>query len=186
MEPVITIQGNVGTQPDQQTIGDTTKVSFRLGHTHSFRRNGGSWESAPTVWLTVECWRTLAQNVAESVRKGQPVIVVGRLRSQQWRTADGEQRSRLVIDAETVGHDLSRGRGMFNRPLPSGASADEAGNQELADGAPPGDGEPELRPDVPQDSVVSPPADHLEPSTIDDYFDELNVDPETGEVDAAH
>jgi single-strand DNA-binding protein len=52
-----------------------------------------------------------------SISKGQPVIVTGRLRTSEWEH-DGETHSRLVLDATTIGHDLSRGTSVFRRSTP--------------------------------------------------------------------
>jgi single-strand DNA-binding protein len=48
------------------------------------------------------------------VRKGDPVIVIGRLRTQVW-VKDAVQQERTVLEALTIGHDLSRGTSAFNR-----------------------------------------------------------------------
>lgn len=139
MEPTITIRGHVGNEPEHIVVGNTSKVTFRVAHTHRFRRGqDAEWEDAPTVWLTVECWRHLAANVLASVRRGEPVVVVGRLRTQEWES-NGEPRSRVVLQADTVGHDLNRGRASFTRIGRAAASRegqDEgAGTDEVSDDA---------------------------------------------------
>jgi single-strand DNA-binding protein len=52
--------------------------------------------------------------VAASVRKGDPVVVVGRLRTSVWEK-DGQSHERLVLEADMVGHDLNRGTSAFRR-----------------------------------------------------------------------
>jgi len=52
-------------------------------------------------------WRTLAENSAESLRKGTRVIATGRLRTERWETPEGHKRSRLVMDADGLGPDLA-------------------------------------------------------------------------------
>ena len=61
------------------------------------------------------CFRTLAQHVDQSVRKGDPVLVVGRLRTNVWEK-DGQTHEKLVLEADMVGHDLNRGTSAFRRP----------------------------------------------------------------------
>ena len=39
------------------------------------------------------------------MRKGEPVIVTGRLRASKWKDQAGEERSRLVVEAMAIGHD---------------------------------------------------------------------------------
>ena len=117
MEDVqITVFGWVGTDPEfhsGQGYGD--RVTFRLASTpRFFDRGQGSYRDQETVWLGVKVWRGLAHNVASSVHKGDPVVVVGRLRAQVYK-ADGEDRRYQELEATTVGHDLTKGTSMFAR-----------------------------------------------------------------------
>jgi single stranded DNA-binding protein len=90
-------------------------VTFRLASTVRRRDPAtGLFVDAGTNFVTVLAFRQLARNVAESVRKGQPVVVSGRLRVNQW--SSGERTGTSVeIDAATVGHDLTRGVGRFTK-----------------------------------------------------------------------
>jgi single-strand DNA-binding protein len=63
---------------------------------------------------SVTCWRGLAENVAESVHKGDPVVVTGRLTSHTYEV--GEQlRYAQVLEATSLGHDLARGKTVFTK-----------------------------------------------------------------------
>jgi single-strand DNA-binding protein len=66
----------------------------------------------------VQCWRSLAQNAFESLRIGQPVIVTGRLRTHEWTDDSGEQHSRVILEAFSLGHDLNRGTTTFAKNAP--------------------------------------------------------------------
>ncbi|TWD82687.1 single-strand DNA-binding protein [Kribbella amoyensis] len=118
-ESYLTVQGNVGGEVQFKDVNDTIALaSFRLASTpRQFDRGKGSWIDRPTTWFTVECWRTLAKNVAVSVERGHPVIVTGRLKTTEW-TEEGETRSRTVLEAFSVGHDLSRGTTAFTKNPP--------------------------------------------------------------------
>ena len=58
------------------------------------------------MFFNVTCWRTLAENVAESLGKGARVIVTGRLNWRSWETEAGEKRNAIDIQAEEVGPSL--------------------------------------------------------------------------------
>jgi single-strand DNA-binding protein len=111
MESYVHVTGYVGT--DIELRSGTGLATFRLATTPRYRKNG-DWVDGNTTWLTVTCWRTLAEHVASSIRKGDPVIVVGRLRTNVWQGQDGPVE-RLILEAITVGHDLSRGTSAFRR-----------------------------------------------------------------------
>jgi single-stranded DNA-binding protein len=61
------------------------------------------------------------------VRTGDRVVVTGLLRLHTWRTEQGEERTRLEVDAQTVGFDLSRSRVVQERGAPAAPSRDVAG-----------------------------------------------------------
>lgn len=112
MDAYVQLTGNVG--GDIEFRNTTVPIaSFRLAHTPRVRRNG-EWVDAPTTWITVTCFRGLAENVKASLHKGHPVLVAGRLRTNVW-TKDGVTYERLILEASTVGHDLSRGIATFHR-----------------------------------------------------------------------
>jgi single-strand DNA-binding protein len=69
----------------------------------------------PTSFVTVLCWRTLADNVAVCLRKGEPVLVRGRLRVREYESKDGSRGTETEVDASSIGHDLSRGVAHFSR-----------------------------------------------------------------------
>jgi single-strand DNA-binding protein len=92
------------------------RAFFRLGSTPRFYdKLAGGWRDGETVWLTVKAWRQLAHNVSSSLSVGQPVVVIGKLRTSVWKDGDGEVHSRDVLEAVTIGHDLSRGTSAFQR-----------------------------------------------------------------------
>jgi single-strand DNA-binding protein len=123
-ETYLTMQGWVGSEVKFKEVNTGVALaSFRLGSSpRQFDRSKGAWVDRPTTWFTVECWRTLAQNVHRSLNRGDPVIVNARLKTTEW-TEDGEPRSRLVLDAISVGHDLSRGTTKFTKNQPIRAAS---------------------------------------------------------------
>jgi single-strand DNA-binding protein len=132
-ETYVTVQGRVGSDVQfKEAAGSKVALaSFRLGSTPRYYDRGeGHWADRPTTWFTVECWRTLAENVKGSLERGQPVMVTGRLKTTEW-VDQGVPRSRTVLDAFSVGHDLTRGTAAFRknppqeRALASVVSADE-------------------------------------------------------------
>ncbi len=78
-------------------------------------RDTGQWSDGDTSYVTVTCWRSLATNVAACLRKGDPVVVKGRMRVRQYDDKDGNQRVVVEVDASTLGHDLTRGVAHFLR-----------------------------------------------------------------------
>ncbi|RNL78759.1 single-stranded DNA-binding protein [Nocardioides marmorisolisilvae] len=118
-ESYVTLQGWVGNDVDQREVGDTVCSSFRLGCTPRYLK-GGEWTNGETSWFTVNCWRALGRNVADSVAKGDPVVVHGRVRVDVWEREGQPPSVSWIVDAIFVGHDLNRGTAAFLKSARSG------------------------------------------------------------------
>ncbi|MGW6131327.1 single-stranded DNA-binding protein [Cellulomonas sp. NPDC055163] len=116
----------------------TPFTTFRMASTRRwFDRERGTWVDGRTEWFTVKAWRGAARNVAESLRKGDPVLVHGRLSTDEWSTADGEPRTSLVLDAIAIGPDLAFGTARYMRTVrssPGDAAPADAADGEAGDG----------------------------------------------------
>jgi single-strand DNA-binding protein len=113
----LTFCGYVATDPIfRKTEAGISFAKLRIAFTERKRdRQTGEWADGPTTFLGVQCWRTLAENVARSLRKGEPVMVRGRLFTRHFKDGQGEERSILEVEASAVGHDLARGVSNFSR-----------------------------------------------------------------------
>jgi single-strand DNA-binding protein len=115
-ETAVTVVGHVGTDVDHRKVGESTDLStFRLATTpRRWDRDQRTYVDGTTTWFTVQCWRQLAVHVRDSIRRGDPVVVVGRLKTEEW-TKDDVRNSRMYLEASSVGHDLSRGVSSFTK-----------------------------------------------------------------------
>ena len=116
MSDTITIRGFVATEIRSSTTpGGVATASFRIGSTsRHYDKESGTWADGHTNWFTVQGYRQLAGSMGCSIRKGQPVIVVGKLKIRTWEK-DGRVFHSNIIDADAVGHDLSWGSANFIR-----------------------------------------------------------------------
>jgi single-strand DNA-binding protein len=117
-DPKITVAGWVGTQPKHfVSESGSSFTSFRMGCTKRFfDRTRDQWVDGTTTWFTVKTWRSAAVNVAESLRKSDPVVVHGSLTTQTWESPEGP-RTTLVIEADALGPDLTRGQATFRHTV---------------------------------------------------------------------
>ncbi|WP_147796160.1 single-stranded DNA-binding protein [Cellulomonas sp. Y8] len=119
-ELTVTVVGWVGSDPVRY-LGDDGQVpftKFRLASTpRVYDRDQDGYVDADTSWFTVKTFRHLALNVADAVRRGEPVVVHGRLRLVDWVAPDGRPRTTAELTADAVGHDLSRGTTRFTRTV---------------------------------------------------------------------
>lgn len=116
MEAHITVTGNLGTDVEFRAFETFSRASFRLACTPRIRR-GNAWTDGTTTWINIECANRIAENAHESLAKGDPVIVTGRLRTRVWES-DGAKHEKLVVEATSIGHDLGRGTSQFTKAAP--------------------------------------------------------------------
>ena len=108
-ETMITVVGNVISELKPRRTADGVKlVSFRVAsNERRFDRTTEEWVDGDRLYVTVTCWRKLAQNVLVSLMKGDPVIVFGRLYTRGYEV-EGNKRSVTEVEAHAVGPDLTR------------------------------------------------------------------------------
>ena len=131
-DTLVTLHGWVGGDVTFRTPKDISVASFRVACTPRVKRNG-SWEDGETTWYSVTAWRSLAENVRDSIHRGEAVIVHGRLRTRTWSRGAGEpEQMALEVEATLVGHDLNRGTSAFLKKQ-RGASDESELDAEVAE-----------------------------------------------------
>lgn len=104
----ITIVGNLVADPELRFIPSGAAVTnFRIASTpRVYNRDTQQFEDGDALFMTCNCWRDMAENVAESLTKGMRVIVTGNLKQRSYQTKEGEQRTVYEIDVHDVGPSL--------------------------------------------------------------------------------
>ena len=99
----ITILGNITRDPELRfTPSGTAVVSFGLAVNRSIQnKKSGEWQTE-VDFFNVTAWYKLAENCAESLSKGDRVLVSGRLSQDSWEDKEGQKRSTVKIIASVV------------------------------------------------------------------------------------
>jgi single-strand DNA-binding protein len=113
----VAVVGTVLNRPEKRLTNNNMLVtSFRIvSNPRHFDRASQEWVDSANLRLRVNCWRRLAENTCASLIAGDPVIVYGRLTTRLWKTEEGETRASYELEAQCVGHDLSRGQAEFRK-----------------------------------------------------------------------
>jgi single-strand DNA-binding protein len=115
-DSTITVRGWLGGEVNLRQAGGVPVASFRVACTpRRLNRRTDSWSDGVTQWYAVTAWRALAQNCAESLRRGDPVVVQGRLDLRTFVNGSGVEVVSSEVEATYVGHDLARGVTRFTR-----------------------------------------------------------------------
>lgn len=104
---VITLVGNVTDDPELRfTPGGAAVANFTVAVNQRRPAQGGGWEDRLDGFFRCNCWRDLAENVAESLQKGTRIVVVGRLQQRSWEDQEGNRRSVVEVQVDDVGPSL--------------------------------------------------------------------------------
>jgi single-strand DNA-binding protein len=127
-ENQITIVGNLTDDPElRYTPNGAAVVKFRVAVNRRYRDESGQWKDGDTSYFTVNAWRNLAENIAESLTRGTRVVVAGRLQMRSWETPDGDKRSVVEIEADEVGPSLKWAKASVERTQRSGGGGSFGG-----------------------------------------------------------
>ena len=128
----ITVVGNLVADPELRFIPSGAAVAnFRIASTpRTFNRETNQWEDGEALFLTCNCWRQMAENVAESLTKGMRVVVTGKLRQRSYQTKEGENRTVFEVEVDEVGPSLRYASASVSRnPREGGQGGYGGGNQ---------------------------------------------------------
>jgi single-strand DNA-binding protein len=101
----LTIVGNLTRDPELRFTPNGVAVANFGVAVNDRKKVGDNWED-DTSFFDVTCWQELAENVSETLGKGNRVIVNGKLKQRSWQTDEGDKRSKVEIIADAVGPDL--------------------------------------------------------------------------------
>ncbi|WP_367131489.1 single-stranded DNA-binding protein [Saccharothrix sp. HUAS TT1] len=104
----ITICGNVASRVVHSTVGTGfSRAKFRLFTAERvWEPEQRTWEDGARMFLSVSCWRMLADNALASLSKGDPVVVTGRLTVKDVEF-EGGARPLIEVEATAIGPNLA-------------------------------------------------------------------------------
>ena len=111
-----TIVGNLTADPELRfTPSGVAVANFTVAQTPR-TKNGDEWVDGEPIYVRCTVWREAAENVAQSLQKGQRVLAYGRLKTQSYTPRDGgAERLSIVLDVDELGHTLRFGTSSFTR-----------------------------------------------------------------------
>ena len=118
----ITVVGNIVADPElRYTPNGAAVANFRAASTpRRYDQQAGQFVDGEPLFLTCNVWRQPAENVANSLSKGDRVIVTGRLRQRSYDDRNGERRTVFEIEVEEVGPSLRFATADINKSFRGG------------------------------------------------------------------
>jgi single-strand DNA-binding protein len=116
-EAYVSLIGFVATQPKKgRTKTGSPTLSMRVGWTpRTVDRDTGAWSDLPSSFVTVTCYRKVAEHASVCLRRGEPIVVRGTLRVREYLDQNGQRRSSVDVQADSIGHDMSRGISNYHK-----------------------------------------------------------------------
>jgi single-strand DNA-binding protein len=100
----VAISGNAVADPELKMVGtdgDFAICNLRVANNRSKKQADGSYEDVAS-YFDVTVLGKFGELVDRKVRKGDALMVKGRLEQQRWETQEGDKRSKVVIIAEDI------------------------------------------------------------------------------------
>lgn len=102
MSAQVTIVGNVTRDAELRYTNSGLSIgSFSVAVNERQKGQNGEWEDGEPSYYDVTCFRLLGESVAETIAKGDRVVVTGKLRQSRWEQ-DGQKRSKVEVVADDV------------------------------------------------------------------------------------
>lgn len=131
-DTTITVIGNLTADPELRfTQSGVAVANFTIASTpRTFDKQTNEWKDGEALFLRSSIWRDAAENVAETLHKGDRVIAQGNLVQRAFTDKDGNNRTAYELNVDEVGPSLKyakasvqktpRGQGQGQRPSPQG------------------------------------------------------------------
>jgi len=98
----VTLLGRLTKDPElKYTTSGTAVTSFSLAINEHYK-NKEAKKVESTVFVECEAWRKLAENIADYMKKGSPLLVCGKLKLDKWDDKEGKHHSKLKVVANTA------------------------------------------------------------------------------------
>lgn len=97
----VMLTGRLTRDPETKYLPSGMAVTnISIAVSRPFKDKSGEWREE-VAFIDIEAFGKLAERVAETTRKGQPVYVEGRLKQDTWER-DGQKQSKIRISADII------------------------------------------------------------------------------------
>lgn len=86
----VILQGNLTRDPETKQIGENPLVKITIAMSEKYKGK----ESV--LFMDCEIWGNQAVNTSKYLKKGDPVLVEGKLKQEAWNAPDGTKRTKIV------------------------------------------------------------------------------------------
>lgn len=123
----VILLGNLGKDPEVRHLeGGATVANFPLATSESYKDKSGN-KVEQTEWHNIVLWRNQAEFAEKYLKKGNTILVEGKLRTRSWEDKDKNKRYTTEIVGDNISivnntNNQRREEGNVGAPI-SGATA---------------------------------------------------------------
>lgn len=99
----VTLAGNIVREPEVRHVGQkkVAVTNITIAHNRSYLDKDKNWQKE-TAFVDTEIWGRQAEKVGEKCEKGDPVIIEGSLKNNNWKDKNGDSHSKLLVRVDKV------------------------------------------------------------------------------------
>lgn len=121
MDNSVTVVGNLASDPElRYTSSGTAMANISIAVNRRWRDKNNEWQEE-TSFFRGTLWREQAESAAESLHKGDRVIIAGSLEQRSWETPEGDKRSVVELRIDDIGPSLRWATATVNKTARSGS-----------------------------------------------------------------
>jgi len=94
----VIVAGNLTKDPELKDVGSTKLCNLSIAINENYKK-GDEWIESVLYLNDVPVWGKSAEYVAGNMKKGDPVLIEGKLKLNQWEDNSGEKRSKLTVQS---------------------------------------------------------------------------------------
>jgi len=115
----VVLSGNLTRDVELREVSSGRKVcTLSVANNRTYVSNGE--KTVETSFVDVDVWGVVAENCNKYLKKGSPVVVLGRIKQERWENENGEKRNRIKVVASNV-QFISFGNRSENESTPAPA-----------------------------------------------------------------
>ena len=116
-EQHITIRGRLTSDPELKfTPNGKAVANFTIAqNARYFDKQTNEFKDKEAIFWRCSAWQEMAENIAETLHKGSPVVAFAELESRSFETKEGEKRTVTEARIEAIGPDLRWVTGQFQK-----------------------------------------------------------------------
>jgi single-strand DNA-binding protein len=101
--PTITATGNLVFEPEfQVTQSGISRCKLRIACNERRKNQDNTWSDGETSYFDIVLWRGLAEAASAEFKKGQPILVIGKVRVSKYEDKNGVERTSVEITADEI------------------------------------------------------------------------------------